>query len=143
MNMHDKGVTTAQSVDASINENNSYTYILPSAKGSVSQISTPALHASASTVTTDANGNSVYNYTPTADYVGSDVVVVTTQTEGGHSGCQGGPSGPGGNCNHGNCCNHDGNTTITTISMTVAPVNQSVRRSQGTNKSLSSTASSN
>jgi hypothetical protein len=114
MDMHDKGVTTTQTVNASISQNSSYTYTLPSSVGgSTSQISTPAAHSSVSTITTDINGNNSYHYTPAAGYAGNDIVVITTKTEEAHGGH--------GNCNHGGHGHHDDddNTTITTINLTV------------------------
>ena len=127
MRLRDKPATTTQAVNATINENASYTYTLPATtKDGLPQISTSAGHAAVSNITADANGNYVYNYTPAANYSGSDVVVITTKTEEQHGNCHGGPMGMGGNCNHGgNGCSHDDdNTTITTINLTVTPASQ-------------------
>ncbi len=120
----DRNRTTQQTVNATVSENTTYSYMLPmAAKGSMPVITADAAHASASTITADAYGNLEYHYTPAANYTGADVVVITTHDaaqQGG--GCFGGP-GPG-NCSpggHGGC-NHPGdNATITTINLTVTP----------------------
>ncbi len=133
--MNDRPVTATQSVSATISQNASYTYSLPAGREKTSAVSIPAQHSSMSVITTDANGNSVYNYKPAANYSGTDVVVITTKTQDTHSGCHG---GPGGNCNHGNSCGSNAEkTTITTINLTVTPTDQTVT------KSLSSSASGN
>ena len=126
---HRAPVVTKQTVDASVNENTAYSYTLPAMPGgSTSQITVAPAHAGSSVVTTDANGNNVYQYTPATNYAGADVVVITTQSDEGHgnSSCFGGP-GPGNCGNHGgNCGNHNTQTVITTIDLTVTPVSSNV-----------------
>ena len=121
----DRNRTTQQTVNATINENTTYSYVLPMvAKGSVPVISTSAAHASASVITTDGNGNLEYRYTPATNYTGTDVVVITTHDAPQQGGCFGGGNMPapppgkgGGGQGH---CNHPGdNTTVTTIAITV------------------------
>jgi hypothetical protein len=132
MDRQDSPVTTTQMVDALVAQNVTYTYALPmSAKGSQSQISTPAAHASSSSITTDASGNAVYIYTPAGNFVGNDVVVITTKTEEQHGCGHCGTFGGTGNCNHGgNCGNHDDDkTTITTINLTVTASSTVVKQS--------------
>ena len=146
MSMRDKPVTTTQTVNASISENAGYSYTLPAAStGSVSQITTSALHSSASAITTDANGNNVYNYTPAVNYSGTDVVVITTKTEEQHGGCHGGPGGMGNHVGNGSNHDDDDNTTITTINLTVTPANQAISKpaNPAISKSQSSSAGSN
>ena len=128
-------VVTNQSVDASINENTSYTYTLSTyplpvaANGPGVQVTTAPAHATLSTVTTDANGNLVYQYTPVANYVGSDVVVITSPAPppgalpAGQANCNGGGHG---NCNNsGQGCNHPAPLVITTINLTINPASTS------------------
>ena len=118
-------VVKQETTNISVAENSSYTYTLPVAPGGSSQITTAASHAKTSTVATDANGNTVLQYAPAANYVGSDIVIVTTVS--GETTQSGGCFGGGhGNSNHGggNCGNHHGKddqTTITTVHITVTP----------------------
>ncbi len=121
----DRNHITQQTVNASIAENTTYSYILPmAAKGTAPVITAAAAHASASSITADANGNLEYHYTPAANYTGTDVVVITTHDAPPQGGCFGGGNSmpSSGNCNSGGhgACNHPGdNTTITTITVTV------------------------
>jgi hypothetical protein len=123
----DRNHVTQKTVNASIGENTTYSYMLPlAAKGSVPVITADAAHDSKSTITTDAYGNLEYNYTPATNYTGTDVVVITTHDAPQQGGCfgAGNPPPSPGNCNggHGGCNHPDDNTTITTINLTVTPV---------------------
>ena len=120
-------VVKEETVNATVVENTSYTYTLPA--GSTSEISSPATHAKASSVAVTANGDLVYQYTPVANYVGTDVVIVTAHLNGSQQtsgGCFG--SGVNSNSTHhhggGNCGNHNGNdeqTIVTTLHINVTP----------------------
>ncbi len=78
-----------QSVDVAINENANYSYTLPA--GSNFRISSEAAHALTSQLVVDgATGSFVYQYTPAANYVGTDEIVLSSEDQ------QGGP----GNCIH-------------------------------------------
>ncbi len=115
---HDHGtpVTTNETVNATIAVNANYTYTLPKIGSEIeSAITVQAQHASASTVTTDVNGNTVYQYTPVAGYTGTDAVVVTTTGEEDHGGCHHGNQG------HHHDNDADDKTTVTTINLTITP----------------------
>ena len=129
-------VITNQSIDTSINENTTYTYTLSAyplpvvANGPGVQVTTAPTHAALSTVTTDANGNLVYQYIPVANYVGTDVVVITAPAPppgalpGGQGNCNGGGHG---NCNNsGQGCHHPAPQVVTTINLTINPTSTSV-----------------
>lgn len=72
-------------VTAVVAKNSTYTYTLSSAASGY-MVSTPSAHAGASSVGTDASGNRVFSYTPTADYTGSDAVVLSDSSA--HGGCK-------------------------------------------------------
>ncbi len=124
-----KAEVLEQTANITVAENTSYTYTVPVSAASSTQITTGASHAKASTVTTDANGNTTLQYTPAANYVGSDVVILTTH---GGTMLSGGCFGGGQNNGHhsgGNCGNHHGNdesTTVTTLNITVTPASDVV-----------------
>ncbi len=130
MGMEEKPVIITQTVNTSIIENASYTFALPATnKNSVTRISTLAAHSAVSTIDIDANGNNVYQYTPTTNYTGTDVVVITTQEAEEHGGHHGG-------CNHGGNGhpNNDDQTTITTINITITPAITSTAKYTGSIK---------
>ena len=124
----DRPKIVSQTITASIAENSTYSYALPAPDSrSISEITGTAGHSSESFISTDVNGNKTYNYTPAANYYGTDVVVITT-----HGGClPGGPNAGGhGNCNHGG--GHPGGdrqTIITTINITITGSNAAVSKS--------------
>ncbi len=127
-------VITNQSIDASINENTTYTYTLPVVtNGPGFQITTAPAHASLSTITIDPNGNLVYQYTPVANYIGSDIVVITSPATppgalpGGPGNRNGGGLSNYNNYNNygGQGCNHPAPLLITTINLTINPTSTS------------------
>lgn len=125
---HKTPVVRQETVNATVAENSSYSYTLPAGDGA-SEITSSATHAKASYVISGTIGTNVYQYTPPANYVGTDVVVITTHLHNAQNtsgGCFG--SGGGSTSHHGgggNCGNHYGNdeqTIITTININVTPV---------------------
>jgi len=105
-----------QTVDAAINENTSYTYTLP--PGTNFQVTTPATHATSSQLVVDgATGSFVYQYTPVTNYVGTDVVVLSTNPQPGSANCIHPTNGkPNPNPNGGPC---NGQPEIITINLTI------------------------
>lgn len=105
-----------QVINVTINENANYTYTVPStSQGGNYSISQQASHYLASTIANVSGTTSMtYNYTPALNYVGSDVVVLSSSDSHHGGGCQ---HNQGGNCNHqgGHCDHHDSddNSTIT------------------------------
>jgi len=121
-------ITTTQAINATINENGAYSYVLPATdKNGISVISMAATHSAASTITTDVNGNHIYEYAPAQGYTGVDVVVITTHGVEAHTGCFGG--GNQGGCNHGgNHHDNDDQTVVTTINFSITPASASASK---------------
>lgn len=103
-----------QTVDATINANETYTYTLPENKSDdVFAITSQALHAKTSELQNEAT---TYKYIPATDYTGSDKIVISTVEEQ-HDG-QHNNGGGGGNCNGNN--HHDEETAmVITINLTI------------------------
>ncbi len=72
-------ITKTENVTVALNE--VYTYTLP-ATDDKWIISNEADHASLTKLGTDAAGNGIYQYTPAANYIGADQVVVATTHDG-------------------------------------------------------------
>ncbi len=129
---------TTQAITASVTENTKYSYTLTTiATGSMSYVTTAAAHGTSSIVV-DANGNLIYTYTPTQNYTGTDVAVVTT-SDAGSSGCFGNNNpGVGNNNPGGHGCNHPaGHAIVTTINFTVnAATIQAANKASGTTKTV-------
>jgi hypothetical protein len=71
--------TTQTTVAVELKANQSYTYNLPAVTGKqVYTITQTSLHNATATITADASGNMQLVYTPALNYVGSDVVALTT-----------------------------------------------------------------
>jgi hypothetical protein len=80
---HDSKET--QTINATLDKNTTYTFTIPAnTKSNAYEISTQAVHASTSKLTTDAS-NTVYTFTPVIDYVGTDKVIISA-AEQNHSG---------------------------------------------------------
>lgn len=70
--------TSAQTVEATVGKNGTYSFTLPAtAGGSQYRITTAAGHALTSRVVTDNSGGAIYEYAPATDYTGTDAVVVS------------------------------------------------------------------
>ncbi len=80
--------TETQTINATLDKNTTYTFTLPANAGDNFEISTQAQHASASKLATDVAGT-VYTFTPSENYVGTDKVVISTseQNSAGNNGC--------------------------------------------------------
>lgn len=75
------------SESATLKTNESYTFTLPTTAEDYT-ITTPASHASVSLIGLDATKTQkVYQYTPTQDFIGTDVVVITSSEIEASSGC--------------------------------------------------------
>jgi hypothetical protein len=74
-------VKTFRFVDAPIIKNTSYSYTLPDITKSTSYITMEASRFITSSISADANGNMIYQYTPETDYLGTDSVTITTAGE--------------------------------------------------------------
>lgn len=82
-----------QTIDAAINANESYTFVLPdNTSDDPFEITTQATHFSISELGKNADGAVIYQYTPETDFVGTDVVVVANVEEE-HGDCGNGPKG--------------------------------------------------
>lgn len=82
-----------QTIDATINLNETYTFTLPAnTSDDPFEITTQASHFRISELGTNAEGAAIYQYTPEADYVGTDVVVVANVEEK-HADCSNGNQG--------------------------------------------------
>jgi hypothetical protein len=69
--------TTVTDLSITLEQNESYQFTLPANTAKKQyQITTTAKNASISLIAEDANGNSIYQYTPTLDFVGTDNVTV-------------------------------------------------------------------
>jgi hypothetical protein len=72
-------VVTTQTINVNLNLNQSYTDTLPLFdSGSVSYIHDAATNAMVSTIVTDTNGVSYYQYTPAKDFTGTDAVMINS-----------------------------------------------------------------
>ncbi len=60
-----------------INQNESYTFELP-ATDDPYKVTTEAKNATISMIGLSVDGNPIYNYTPSLDFVGTDLIVLTT-----------------------------------------------------------------
>jgi len=115
---HDQAET--QTINAELDKNTTYTFTIPAnTKNNAFEITTQATHASASKLTTDAS-NTVYTFTPSTDYVGTDKVVISTaeQHHSGNNSC-GANHPPKGN---GNCGQHGASSMLYIINLTVNDV---------------------
>lgn len=71
-----------QTIDATINSNEMYTFTLPAnTSDDPFEITTQASHFRISELGVNADGAAIYQYTPETDYVGTDVVVVANVEE--------------------------------------------------------------
>ncbi|MBL0048283.1 MAG: hypothetical protein IPP32_09345 [Bacteroidetes bacterium] len=71
-----------QSLEKTIKVNESATFTLPvNESDDAYKITTDAAHAYVSKLSDDLSGNAVYTYTPEKDYVGNDLIVVSTVEE--------------------------------------------------------------
>ncbi len=76
----DEAVTTNISVQISVNS--TYRYALPAINGQEKYtIETGAAHSIVSEIAKDAQGATVYQYTPTANYKGTDHIVISSEEE--------------------------------------------------------------
>ena len=74
--------TTVTDLAITLNQNESYQFILPAnTTKQPYQITTAASNSSISLVNVDANGNELYSYTPALDYTGTDKVTVENITD--------------------------------------------------------------
>jgi hypothetical protein len=72
----------AQTYTIALKANEVYTFTLPTnTRNDAYQFTTNATHASVSQIGKDADGNSIYTYTPALDYVGTDEVVLSNDQE--------------------------------------------------------------
>lgn len=70
---------TESTVAVELKANQSYTYTLPATIGKQAyKITQSSLHNATTTITADASGNMQLVYTPALNYVGSDVIALTT-----------------------------------------------------------------
>lgn len=108
---------TNQVFNITVNENTTYTYNLPSApqNGNYSISQQPNDYITSAIQTTPSSNAMIYSYTPALNFVGSDMVVLSTQNPQHSGGCNGNHNG---NCN--NQCNHNGdhdNDDVSTITI--------------------------
>lgn len=74
-----------QSLEKTIKVNESATFALPlNESDDAYKITTDAAHAYVSKLSDDLSGNAVYTYTPEKDFVGTDLIVVSTVEENHH-----------------------------------------------------------
>jgi hypothetical protein len=78
-----------QTIERTLKVNESVSFSLPLGdKDDAYQLTTPASHASISRLSVNSDGSTEYLYTPENNYVGQDVIVITTienEKNGGHS----------------------------------------------------------
>ena len=135
-----KPVTT--NINANLKENQSYKFAMPATKnGQAYNIVIPAMHSSVSYINTDASGNTIYQYTPAANYTGNDYVSFSTNSlnemQPVYSTCNSGCHGGGGcaqhTCNHHQECAQEKiiniNFTITASTAPITRVNGAIKSS--------------
>lgn len=87
---HNDETPSLQTVDATLDKNTTYTYVLPANTSDDNfQITSNPTHAGYSQIVVDgATGNLVYQYTPLIDYTGTDqLVIATAEEQHGHGNC--------------------------------------------------------
>lgn len=83
---HDE--TETQIINATIDKNTTYTFALPANAGNSFEITTQALHAAISKLTSDVT-NTIYTFTPSENFAGTDKVVISSSQQNcaGSNGC--------------------------------------------------------
>ena len=96
-----------QSLEKTIKVNESATFALPlNESDDAYKITTEAAHAYVSKLSDDLSGNAVYTYTPEKDFVGTDLIVVSTVEEN-HHGNKGNKGHHNGGSKGGHCHGDD------------------------------------
>ena len=129
-----------ETVNTTVVVNETYSYTLPSSDDPEPYtIVKQSEHSSTSVIGKNAAGNFIYNYTPTANFNGSDVVVISNEKVG-HGPC----NHP--DCNHqehhhnnksshhGNCQHNGKQKHIITINFTIADKATNVTASNASDK---------
>ena len=117
----------AETVNASVKVNQVYSYTLPANEGPEPYaIVKQSDHSGTSVIEKNASGNFVYSYTPSANFTGTDVIVVSDDREAhgscGHPDCNHPEHHPNKLFRHGNCQHHAKQKHIVTFNFTVENV---------------------
>ncbi|MBA2612032.1 MAG: Ig-like domain-containing protein [Bacteroidetes bacterium] len=77
-----------ETIHATVKLNETYSYILPMNEGHIPYtIAKQGEHDNISVIEKSADGSFVYKYTPTANFTGSDMVIISNEKEG-HGNCE-------------------------------------------------------